>query len=274
VAQPSLSAQLAQLEAALEVQLFERDQRRVLPTAAGRELVERARRLLVASEDLSEAARRVSDPFAGTLRVGVIPTISPYLLPLIVPRLRAELPRLTVAWVEDKTEILAAQLGDGRLDAALVALEAELGEVERAVVGEDRFVLAAAADHPLVKVKHKATAKDLRGAGVLLLGEGHCFRNQALAFCSTARAQELEYRATSLATLVQMVAGGAGVTLLPALALPAETAHARLRWRDFADPAPHRTIGLVWRKHSPRVEVFQQLAGLARAALARRVTPG
>src|SRR5262244_979563 len=157
VSQPSLSAQLAQLEGALGVRLFERDRRRVLPTPAGEALLERARRVLLDADDLVDAARRLGDPLAGTLAIGVIPTVSPYLLPAAAPAIRRAHPRLTVRWLEDKTEILARELHAGRLDAALLALEADLGgPLQREVIGRDRFVLAARA-HPLAKPARPAS---------------------------------------------------------------------------------------------------------------------
>ena len=266
VSQPSLSAQLAQLEEMLGVRIFERDRRRVLITRAGQAIVERARRLLVEVDDLIELGQRARDPLAGTLRIGVIPTISPYLLPAITPRLRAKFPRLTLAWREEHTHILVAALAAGDLDAALLALEAEIGDVEHEVIGVDRFVLAARPEHPLVKKTSPLAASELRGVNILLLDDGHCFRNQALDVCSLAHARESEFRATSLATLVQMVAGGTGVTLLPALAVATEAKRANLRVRPLASPRAHRTIGLIWRKQSPVIEALQEIAAVIRSA--------
>src|SRR3954471_13384583 len=184
VSQPSLSAQLAQLEDALGVRLFERDRRRVLPTPAGANLIERARRVLVDADDLVDAARRLGDPLAGPLTIGVIPTISPYLLPAAAPAIRRAHPRLTVRWVEDKTETLARDLHAGRLDAALLALEADLGgPLQREVIGRDPFMLAAPRGHPLAKRSRPASLTELRGAHLLLLDDGHCLRDQALAVC-------------------------------------------------------------------------------------------
>jgi len=273
VSQPSLSAQLAQLEDALGVRLFERDRRRVLPTAAGADLIERARRILVDVDDLTQAARQASDPLAGTLRVGVIPTISPYLLPAITPALRTAFPRLTLRWTEDKTEVLIARLDAGELDAALLALEADIGDVDREVIARDPFVLVASPRHPLGMARGPAHAGDLDGAEVLLLDDGHCFRDQALAVCSGANAHELEFRATSLPTLAHMVAAGAGVTLLPALAVATEARGAALAVRRFARPAPCRTIALVWRKRSPMAAPMKQLAAVVRQAYPTDILP-
>jgi LysR family transcriptional regulator, hydrogen peroxide-inducible genes activator len=266
VSQPALSAQLAQLESALGVTLFERDRRRVLVTAAGGELLERARRILLATDDLVEVAKGIGDPLSGTLRLGIIPTISPYLLPTIAPALRAAHPQLTVQWVEDKTPTLAEDLAHGRIDAALVALEAELGEVDHAVVASDPFVLAVSSSHPLARSGRPAHAEDLRGARVLLLDDGHCFREQALQVCHDAGAEELGFRATSLGTLAQMVASDGGVTLLPRLAVPTEARRGTLSLRRFAKPAPRRTLALIWRRSSPLVASLRALAGTIRDA--------
>jgi LysR family hydrogen peroxide-inducible transcriptional activator len=273
VSQPSLSSQLAQLEQVLGVRLFERDRRRVLATAAGKEVIERARRLLVDAHDLSAAARRASDPLDGTLRLGVIPTVSPYLLPHVTPALRADFPKLTAIWIEDKTGALVQGLAAGTLDAALLALEAELGDVEHDVVSSDPFLLATAQGDPLGQSSLAVGRSELRDADVLLLDEGHCFREQALAYCSRAKARELEFRATSLATLTQMVASGLGVTLLPALAVPSEAERAGLRVRPFAAPAPARTLALVWRRRSPIAPALRRVAATLRAAYPAAAAP-
>ena len=266
VSQPSLSTQIAELETALGVELFERDRRRVLVTAAGRQLVERARIVLGDMDDLIEAAQQSRDPLAGTLRIGVIPTISPYLLPRLTPRLRAAFPRLALHWVEDKTDSLVKSLDAGHLDAALVALEADIGDLDRAVIAADPFVLVAPVGHGLARKATGLEPAELRDASVLLLDDGHCFRDQALAICASASARELEFRATSLSTLAQMVAAGAGVTLLPSLAVPTETERAALVVRTFAAPAPRRTIALVWRKRSPLAGALQKIAAAVQAA--------
>lgn len=266
VSQPSLSAQVAALEDALGVVLFERTQRRVLLTAAGQVLVERARAVLRASDDLVQAAELARDPLAGTLRVGVIPTISPYLLPAVTPALRAAFPRLVAVWVEGKTETLVEQLSEGSIEAAILALEADIGEVEHETVAIDPFVLATPVNHPLGASKRPVEPDELHDAPVLLLDDGHCFREQALSFCASAGASELAFRATSLSTLVQMVSAGVGVTLLPRLSLPVEAARAEIRVRPFAEPAPRRTIALVWRPRSPLGDALRRLAAVVREA--------
>lgn len=269
VSQPSLSAQLAQLEDALGVRLFERDRRRVLLTAAGKELIERARRVLIDVDDLVDTARHQSDPLVGQLNIGVIPTISPYLLPEVAPAIRAEFPRLTVLWTEDKTDVLVRSLDTGLLDAALLALEADIGDVEREVIALDPFVLATPRGHRLGAGKSPVALSELRGESVLLLDDGHCLREQALAFCSSARVRELEFRATSLSTLAQMVAADAGITLLPSLSVATEVRRAELRLRPFAAPAPHRTIALVWRRQAARDQALRRVAATIVAAYPR-----
>jgi LysR family hydrogen peroxide-inducible transcriptional activator len=269
VSQPSLSAQIAQLERALGITVFERTKRKVLPTRAGEEVLARARTVLRDADDLADAGARLADPFAGALRVGIIPTISPYLLPEIAPVLRTRHARLRILWTEDKTPVLASRLHAGDLDAALVALEAELGDVAHETIGRDPFVLAVPLGHPLGVRTGPASARDLSGQSVLLLDDGHCFRDQALAWCSRARAEELDYRATSLPTLTQMVADGAGVTLLPTLAVATETRRSPLRIRAFGPPTPGRTIALVWRRGTPVEPALKAIAATIRDVYTR-----
>jgi LysR family transcriptional regulator, hydrogen peroxide-inducible genes activator len=264
VAQPSLSAQVAELETALGVQLFERDRRRVLVTPPGHVLIERARQLLLAADDLGEAARRVTDPFAGTMRIGVIPTIAPYLVPAATAGIRRAYPKLTVAWIEDRTQVLIAQLAAGAIDGAVLALEAELGDVEHALIASDPFVLVAPPGHPLMQKSTPIPARELRAADMLLLDEGHCLREQALEVCSSVKAREAEFRATSLSTLIQLVVQGAGVTLLPTLALETETLRAELGIRQIAAPTPARTIALVWRKGAAIADALMRVAASLR----------
>jgi LysR family hydrogen peroxide-inducible transcriptional activator len=265
VSQPSLSAQLAQLEGALGVRLFERDRRRVLLTPAGEDLVARARRVLVEADDLVDAARRLGDPLAGAISIGVIPTVSPYLLPSAAPALHRAHPRLTVRWLEDKTENLARDLHAGQLDAALLALEADLGgTLMREVIARDPFMLAVPRSHPLAQHDRPAKLGELRGVPLLLLDDGHCLRDQALAVCSGARTEELAFRATSLPTLAQMVSAGAGITLLPRMAVATESRRADIAVRPLADAHAFRTIALVWRPTSPLGPALRKLAGTIR----------
>jgi LysR family hydrogen peroxide-inducible transcriptional activator len=265
VSQPSLSAQLAQLETVLGARLFERNRQQILLTAAGETLVGRARRLLAEADGLVAAAQQFRDPLAGTLRIGVIPTVSPYRLPALVPVLRARYPRLTLVWSEDRTAGVLRDLGAGRLDAALVARVSGMEDFEQAVIGEDPFVLAGRPGHPLLRRRGPATLDELRGQRVLLLEDGHCFREQALALCAAAGAREAEVTATSLATLAQMVARGPAITLLPALSLAVERRRTTLAIRRFAPPAPSRTLVLAWRRQSPGQAALRALAEAMRA---------
>jgi LysR family transcriptional regulator, hydrogen peroxide-inducible genes activator len=268
VSQPTLSAQVKQLEDVLGVQLFERDRRRVLLTAAGAVVVAHARRVLLAIDDMIAAAKQLIEPCSGTFRIGVIPTIAPYLLPDVVPAVRARYPKLQLVFREEKTDAVVADLREGRLDAGLLALEAEIGEWASGRIADDPFVVALPEGHRLAR-KKRVAASDLDDENVLLLDEGHCFRAQALSICNRAGAKESELRATSLSTLAQMVSSGSGITLLPQIAVAVENRRGQLEVRPFTSPAPHRTIALIWRPHSPFAETFRDLAEVFRSALRR-----
>jgi LysR family hydrogen peroxide-inducible transcriptional activator len=270
VSQPSLSAQVALVERQLGVQLFERDSRSVRVSSRGAVVIEQARRILIAAGELGEIARQAADPFHGTLRLGVIPTIGPYLLPDLTPALAKRFPRLSIAWTEARTQDLVRELREGSLDAVLLALEADVGDLDHVVVMRDPFVLAASARHPLVKARAAAPPDVLDGASVLLLDDGHCFRDQALSFCAQHGVNEQRFRATSLGTLVQMVSAGTSVTLLPSLALPVENRRGQLRIRRFTRPVPGRTIALAWRRGSAMRDALQSVSETIRGAVARR----
>jgi LysR family transcriptional regulator, hydrogen peroxide-inducible genes activator len=259
VSQPALSAQVLALEEALGVQVFERDHRHVALTPAGGEIVAAARRVLAAAVDLCAAAQKLGDPFTGALRVGVIPTIAPYLLPEVGPALQRRFPDLRLLFREDRTRVLVAALQAGELDAALLALEADLGDLTHTVIASDPFLLAAPRSSPLAR-RRVVRAEDLEGAPLLLLDEEHCLRHQALSFCAATRVAEAPFRATSLGTLAQMVASGAGVTILPALAVPIENRRAQMAIRPFAAPSPSRTVVLAWRPTSPIAAALRAFA--------------
>ncbi|EPX63148.1 Hydrogen peroxide-inducible protein activator [Cystobacter fuscus DSM 2262] len=265
VSQPALSAQIQQLEDVLGVKIFERDKRRVLLTQAGEELVSRARRVLTEAGDILSAASRLSDPFAGPLQLGVIPTVAPYVLPEVIPAVTKQYPQMRLRLREEKTELLVRGLEEGRLDAALVALDPELGDVEQTVIAEDAFVVALPPGHPLAK-KKQVQLRDLDAENVLLLEDGHCFRSQALALCTRVGAREVDFRATSLTTLAQMVMSGEGsITLLPAISVPLENRFGQLEVRPLA-PSPSRILALVWRPGFPRAGALRALADTMRAA--------
>jgi LysR family hydrogen peroxide-inducible transcriptional activator len=270
VAQPSLSAQVALVERQLGVQLFERDSRSVRISARGAVVIDQARRILIAAGELGEIARQARDPFHGTLRLGVIPTIGPYLLPDLTPALAKRFPNLSIRWTEARTHDLVRELREGSLDALLLALEAGVGDLEHVVIRRDTFVLAAAPRHPIVKTTSPVNPDVLDGASLLLLDDGHCFRDQVLRFCAGHDIGEQRFRATSLATLVQMVSAGNSVTLLPMLALPVENRRGQLRVRAFTRPAPGRTIALAWRRGSALREALRRIGETVRAAVTRQ----
>jgi len=271
VTQPGLSAQIAALEHGLGVQLFERDRRKVLVTPAGVEVVARARVALDAARAVIETAHGASEPLTGRLRLGVIPTIAPYLLPVVLPAVRARFPRLQLILREERTPQLLAQLDDGRLDAGLLALPVP-GDLAAARLYREDFLLAAPRGHPLTR-KPTVREADLADQAILLLEDGHCLRDQALAVCHTAGAHENnELRTTSLPTLVQMVVSGLGVTLLPELAASALASRGSgLELARFTGTPPGRDVGLVWRMSSARGRELAMLAEVLRAAPRARV---
>jgi LysR family hydrogen peroxide-inducible transcriptional activator len=260
VSQPALSAQLGELETALGLSLFERDKKRVLLNPGAAPLIERMRALLLEADDLFSTAQNLKDPLSGTLRLGVIPTVSQYWLPDASRTLKKKFPRLTVVWTEEKTDVLLQRLNAGELDAALLALESDLGDLEQAVIARDPFVLAMPLKHPLASSDKPISMSALAGEPMLLLDEGHCLREQALAACKNTNIEERGFRATSLPTLAQMVGSGAGITFLPSIAVETERKRGALATRSLANPVPFRTLGFAWRKSSPARGALQALA--------------
>jgi LysR family hydrogen peroxide-inducible transcriptional activator len=267
VVQPSLSAQIAALEDALGVRIFNRDRRGVLLTPAGELVLARARRVLLEAEELAREAQRAQDPLGGSLRLGVIPTLAPYLLPEVSSILRRAFPSLEPMWREERTAVLVQALQEGRMEGALLALEADLEDLETATLGKDPFMLVLPRDHALARGRSPVSMKDLEGEHLLLLDDGHCLRDQALDACRNARVEELGFRATSLPTLVQMVASGAGITLLPRLAVATETSRAPVFVRPIAAPVPYRTLALAWRKGCHLDKPLRKLAATLRSGL-------
>jgi LysR family hydrogen peroxide-inducible transcriptional activator len=239
----------------------------VTVTEAGRDLLARAERTLLAADELVASAEGRRDPEGGTLRVGVIPTVAPYLLPELMPLLRKRYPRLQFVWVEEKTAPLLARLEAGALDAGILALDEELGDLQHAELGRDPFLLAVPTGHRLARPGAPAQLEHLDGETVLLLDDGHCFRDQVLSVCQRAGADEASVRATSLSTLAQMVAGGAGITLLPRLAIATENRARGLVTRPFGPRGPSRTLGLVWRRTFPGAATVAAIAAVIRQAL-------
>ena len=253
VSQPTLSAQLKKLEETLGVQLIERAPNNVSLTAAGEEIVARARRILEASDEVVVLARSQRDPLAGPLRVALLPTIGPYLLPQVTPHIRKALPRLELRLYEYQTAQTLEKLRVGELDLGILALPVELAGLDSRELYREAFLLAVPEHHALA-ARQTVRVADLEDQTLLLLEDGHCLRDQALEVCSRVGAQEQQdFRATSLETLRQMVATGAGVTLLPELAGRGAYRSARgVALRPFTRPAPLRHVGAVWRKTTAR----------------------
>lgn len=272
VSQPTLSTQIRKLEEELDVQLVERSPRKVMLTEVGEEIVERARAMLAEADAIRAIARRSRDPHSGTVRIGIFPTLAPYFLPHVVPEIRRRFPRLTLRLFEEKTEDVISMLRQGRLDAGLLALPINEEQLASRALFEEPFVLAVPEKHAL-SGKPKIALKDLEDQELLLLEDGHCLREQALEVCQLAGAHEkIDFHATSMETLRQMVAAGTGITLMPVMSVKPPVAHTEnLVTRPFADPAPKRTIALVWRKSSALggflEELAEVLAGIDRELL-------
>ena len=261
VSQSTLSAAILELEDLLGTPLLERTKRSVVPTPLGREIAGRARDLLKHAEDLVDIAQAATDPMAGPLRLGVIPTIGPFLLPRAMPVLRAAFPRLRLYLREDQTARLLTQLAAGELDVALLALPYPTADLEAAALGEDRFWVICPPGHALGGGR-PVRPSDMALEDLLLLEDGHCLRDHALAACSLEGAKRnVAFQGTSLHTLVQMVANGIGVTLLPEMALESGILNGLVLSAVPLDgEAAHRRIGLVWRRTSGRKETFRRLA--------------
>lgn len=263
VTQPALSMQIRDLEASLGTALFERRPREVRLTEFGETFVDRARAILRAVEELEDLARAAGERLSGRLRIGVIPTIAPYFLPRVIAALSRHYPELDLQLRETTTAKLLQEIADGRLDTAIVALPvSEPSLVEVPLFSED-FVLVRHRDEAGKPVPSREMLREMR---LLLLEEGHCFRDQALSFCDMAGARPKELLdGSSLATLVQMVGSGIGVTLIPDMAVAVETGSAPVAVARFAGPQPSRSVGMVWRKTSPLTRQLQEISEVVRA---------
>jgi LysR family hydrogen peroxide-inducible transcriptional activator len=275
VTQSTLSAGIKELEKALGVQLVERDKRRVRLTTVGEEVTARARELLAAATDLAESARSAMVPLSGTLRLGAIPTIAPFLLPDVLPPLRRAHPALQLHLREDLTERLLDRLRAGSLDIALIALPYETGKLYVRELFKDEFWFVAREDDSTTREKEVALRK-LDTGNVLLLEEGHCLREHVITACGPRRGTgESGVEATSLPTLIQMVEGGLGVTLLPEVTLKAGILKGtRLIARPFAPPPPSRTLALVTRRTSARKRDADLLAEFMLEQRRKSARPG
>jgi len=260
VSQPTLSTQIKKMEDSLGAQIFERTNKKVLPTEVGEQIIASARRILIEVDTIERLANNAQDPLSGNFRLGAIPTLSTYIFPGLVPKIIQTLPKLRLILVEEKTETLIAQLKQGKLDAALLAMPINDDYLEARMLFEDEFYLALASDHPLA-MRQTIAQPDLINQQLLLLDEGHCLRGQALQICQINHAEEQQdVRATGLETLRQMVKAGTGITFMPKIAIlePEEG----IRYIPFDDPAPKRTIGLFWRRTSSRNELLEELIKL------------
>jgi LysR family hydrogen peroxide-inducible transcriptional activator len=261
VTQPALSMQIQELEKTLGVQLLERGRNGVLLTEAGREIAGRANRILADTRDIVDFARREGSVLSGPLHFGVIPSVAPYVLPALLPLIRKNFPALDLHLRETQTHHLVEELLDGGLDLLLLALPVENRQIETMKLFNDRFLLAMSKLRPINRIR--ATPELLRQDRLLLLEEGHCLRDQALSYCSLRRVDNIDtFGASNLSTIVQMVAGGLGMTLLPELSIKLECRQGDIRLMRFTDPQPRRVIGLAWRRSSPRKRHFVELGKL------------
>jgi LysR family hydrogen peroxide-inducible transcriptional activator len=274
VSQPTHSAQVKKLEQELGVELVERYPRGVLVTPAGEAIVERARRILGEAEGIRQVARLHDDPEAGAITVGVFPTLAPYVLPHVMPTVRTRFPRLQLMLVEEKSDVLLTQLLDGRLDVAVLATPIEAGGLHEELLFDEDFVVATPHGHPLAGGGPISTTA-LSGERILLLDEGHCLRDQALSVCNMTGADDRHrFRATSLETLRQMVASGAGITLLPRLAVSSPVPMSPdIDLVEIRPPTPSRRIAMYWRESSPFGDFLPELAGAFRALPTTLVDP-
>ena len=266
VSQPALSTQIREFERQMGAELVERRHGEVVLTETGREVAERAEHILAATRDLVDITRH-REVLSGPLKLGIIPTLAPYMLPRLLPQLQKTHAVLRLDVRETQTAVLVQELLVGDLDCLLVALPIEGGaELETHALFEDRFLFAAPASERLPR--RRLTVDDVNSSRLFLLEEGHCLRDQALAFCATRRREgPTKLSSTSLATVMQMVANGYGSTLLPEIAADVEARDPRIKLARFAAPEPARTIGLAWRRTSARRKDFVALGDIIRASL-------
>lgn len=258
ISQPALSMQIKELEEQLGAALFERGARQVWPTRFGEEFAARARDILRSVDELGDLARAARDQLAGRLRIGVIPTIAPYLLPTIIGNLTRMNAGLDIHVRETQTQKLIHELAEGRLDTAIVALPISEPSLTEVALFAEHFVLVRPAEDEGKPVPNREALREMR---LLLLEEGHCFRDQALSFCNMQATQPRELMdGSSLSTLVQMVSAGIGITLIPEMAVPVETRSASVSVARFKAPEPSRTIGMIWRKTSPLAKQLMQIS--------------
>ncbi len=255
ISQPTLSTQIKKMEQSLGVLIFERNNKKVLATELGQQIIASARKILLEVDHINELANNAQNPFAGNFRLGAFPTLSTYIFPNLIPLVKEALPELRLILIEEKTDELISQLKLGKIDAALLALPIKEDFLIVEKLFDDEFKLAVSIDNPLAK-KRVISLKNLSNQQILLLDEGHCLRDQALQICQLKGVKEQpDVRATGLETLRQMVRAGTGITFMPKIAI--SKAETGISYIPFTSPAPKRTIGLVWRKTSVRTKLIQ-----------------
>lgn len=260
VSQPALSMQIKKLEDELGVQIFERSQKNFLVTKIGAEIIKKAEIILREAEELKNLAKNSKDPFSGEFRIGAFPTLASYFFPQAVSKISKKFPKLKLFLIEEKTEELIKKLQNGEIDAALIAMPLHNDSFDVIKIFEEPFLLAVPKNHALAK-KKKIQQKDLKGKSLMLLEDGHCLRNQALEACSMMGAfEQQDFKATSLETLRQMVISGAGITLMPQIALGENyKKDEKISYVEIIN-APKRTIGLYWRKSSAKKNLIEEVA--------------
>lgn len=262
VTQPALSMQIQELEASLGIALVERTRAGIKLTPKGAEIAVRARRLLNDARDLVDFAKQSAGVLSGTLRLGVIPSVAPYVLPQLLPLLRERYPAVELHLRETQTQHLLDELGEGKLDVIFLALPIKHQDIETHEILADRFLLALPKSKKL-SGRVRATKELIESDRLLLLEEGHCLRDQALQYCSLQHVDTVNtFGATSLSTIVEMVSAGLGITLLPEICVPVESRNRELKFIRFIDPEPARSLGLAWRRSSPRGEDFRALGAV------------
>jgi LysR family hydrogen peroxide-inducible transcriptional activator len=257
ISQPALSMQIKEMEQALGGVLLERGARQVTLTKFGEELLQRVRDILRSVDELGDFARASRDRLAGRLRVGMIPTIAPYLLPKVIENLARLHPELDIHVRETLTPKLIKEVAEGRLDTAIVALPVSEPSLTEVALFKENFLLVRPGEQEGTPIPSRESLREMK---LLLLEEGHCFRDQALSFCKMLAPPREVLDASSLSTLVQMVGAGIGVTLIPEMAVAVETRSASVSVARFKNPQPSRTIGMVWRKSSPLARQLEQIS--------------
>ena len=271
VSQPTLSGQIKKLEDELNVQLMERSSRKVIFTPAGLDIVAKAKTILLEAKSLKEIAKSYNEPMRGTLHIGLIPTVAPYLLPVIIPIIKQTFPDLELYLHENQTHILLKQLEEGELDCLLLALLPGMESFKKLDLYDEPLELALSDKHPWAN-KKIIDLNELSGEHVLMLADGHCLRDQALGFCFTAGAiEDNSFKATSLETLRHMISAENGLTLLPQLSIPLNRHQSGVKYVPFRSPSPVRTITLLSRNNSARQVCFDQLSQLIHTAVAGKL---